>query len=393
MSIRILVIAVCIIGFINSTIAQTIIYGTNNYIEYQVGTLPFIISIGHGGSIEPSSIPNRTCNSPVNVVDAYTIETALEIKNYLFATTGFYPHLIISHLKRTKLDPNRNISDGACGNTDAERAWNEFHNFIIDAQKIADQQYANKTFFIDLHGHGNPIQRIELGYLLYDNELAFPDSVLNTTKYINNSSIKNLANSNSKNYTHAQLLNGPKAFGTLLSNRNFPAVPSQSIPFPGTTTSYFRGGYTTANHTCYTPGVNVNGLQMELNYNGVRDAASNRTLFATALSDALLEYMNAHFKITWNSLNPLSTNEMPLNIIAELHPNLVKKGGLFYINNLEDKIYNYSIYNYLGQIIEIGQVRKSENRIDTKNLISGIYLIHLSSRQIEGSIIKKLIID
>jgi hypothetical protein len=393
MSIRIIAIALCIIGFTTSTYAQSIIYGTNNYIEYHVGTLPYVISVGHGGSIEPSSIPDRTCNSPVYDVDAFTIETALEIKNFLFEATGCYPHLIISHLKRNKLDPNRNISDGACGNTEAETAWNEFHNFIIDAQNTANQQYTSKTFFVDLHGHGNPIQRIELGYLLYDNELEFTDNVLNTTQYINYSSIKNLANSNLNNYTHVQLLRGQKAFGTLLSNRNFPAVPSQSIPFPGTTTNYFSGGYITANHTCYASGVNINGLQMELNYTGIRDLASNRTLFANAFSDALIEYMNVHFNMTWNSCNPLSINEMLLKTIFELYPNPVKKGELFNVDNLEDEIYNYSIYNYLGQIIEMGQLRKSENTIDTKNLDSGIYLIRISIEQKGKTVVKKLIVD
>lgn len=84
--------------------AQTVIYGTNNYIEYQIGTLPIVVSVSHGGNIEPTSIPNRTCNNPVYAVDVYTIETALEIKNKLFELTGCYPHLIISHLKRNKLD-------------------------------------------------------------------------------------------------------------------------------------------------------------------------------------------------------------------------------------------------------------------------------------------------
>ena len=47
---------------------------------------------------------------------------ALEIKNKLFELTGCYPHLIISHLKRSKLDPNRNLADGACGNAEAENS-------------------------------------------------------------------------------------------------------------------------------------------------------------------------------------------------------------------------------------------------------------------------------
>ncbi len=296
---------------VSSTNAQEIIFGTSNFVEYQVGTLPVVISVPHGGNVEPNSIPNRTCNNAVTVVDAFTIETALQIKNRLFAVTGCYPHIVISRLKRNKLDPNRNVADGACGNTEAIIAWNEFHNFIADARSTANQQYNNRTFFVDLHGHGNPIPRIELGYLLYDDELALPDNTLNTTQYVNLSSIKNLALSNPNNYTHAQLLRGLHAFGTLLSKNNYPAVPSQSIPFPGTTSNYFSGGYITANHTCYKPGVNINGLQMELNYSNVRDTPLSRTAFASAFTTAMIEYMNVHFGLNLSTCNALSSIDVP----------------------------------------------------------------------------------
>jgi len=48
-------------------------------------------------------------------------------------------------------------------------------------------------------------------------------------------------------------------------------MPSESEPFPGTTNNYFSGGYITLNHTCYSSGVEINGLHMELNYAGLRD--------------------------------------------------------------------------------------------------------------------------
>jgi N-formylglutamate amidohydrolase len=288
----------------NATPSQEVEFGANSYVEYQAGSLPLVISVSHGGTLDPASIPDRTCNDAVNTMDAFTLETALEIKNQLFNSTGCYPHLVISHLKRSKLDPNRNIGDGACGNAQAERAWNEFHNFITRARNSANRQYANKTFFVDLHGHGNPIQRIELGYLLFDDELDLPDSTLNTSEYINFSSIANLARNNRNNATHAQLLRGEQSFGTLLGDRGFPSVPSRNIPSPGTTTNYFSGGYITANHTSYAPGIAINGLQMELNFAGVRDTESNRAAFARAFSDAIIAYMNTHFEMGWDACDP-----------------------------------------------------------------------------------------
>lgn len=356
--------------------AQTVVFGTNNYVEYQIGTLPMVISVSHGGNIEPASIPNRTCNNPVYAVDVYTIETALEIKNKIFELTGCYPHLIISHLKRNKLDPNRNLADGACGNPEAETAYQDFHNFITTARNTANLQYNNNTLFFDLHGHGNPIQRVELGYLLYDDELELSDITLNTAQYINYSSIKNLVTTNINNYTHAQLLRGPYALGTLLSNRNYPSVPSQTIPFPGANSNYFSGGYITANHTCYNPDAQINGLQIELNFSNLRDTPENRTAFANAFSEALIEFLNKHFNMDWLSCDPLSTNNPFSKNSFSVYPNPTKLGHLIHVDLPENAIYEYEILNLQGQLIVKG-VLDFDGTIETNKLKSGLYLIKI----------------
>lgn len=374
--------------------AQEVIFGANNYVEYQVGTLPIVISVSHGGRLEPNSIPDRLCNDPVYVEDAFTVDTALEIKNSLFEATGCYPHIIISHLKRNKLDPNRNLRDGACGNIEAVKAWNEFHSFIKEAQNTANQQYNNQTFFVDLHGHGNPIQRIELGYLLYDDELELTDYTLNTTKYINYSSIKKLALNNVNNYTHAQLLRGAYSLGTYLTNQNYPSVPSQSTPAPGTHTNYFSGGYITANHTSYKNDVYTNGVQMELNYRNIRDTPANRTSFANAFSDGIIEYMNSVFDVQWNDCTPsLSVTNSSTNEILKFYPNPVFKGENF---NLKIEIqgdYNYIIFNSKGQNIKHGGLSLGINELNTSRLEKGIYFIKVSDIQGSMVVIRKLIVN
>ena len=112
-------------------------WGQNQYIEYREGVLPIVISVPHGGDLEPVGIPDRTCNNAVTVTDANTIDLALKIDSALYAQTNCHPHLVICHLKRTKLDCNRNVSDGACGNAEAITAWNELHDFIEQAQATA----------------------------------------------------------------------------------------------------------------------------------------------------------------------------------------------------------------------------------------------------------------
>ena len=300
---KILLLSLYLLALQSNCFSQTKVYGTNSYVEYRVGTLPIVITVPHGGFLTPSLIPDRTCNDPVTVTDAYTIETAEKISAALFSATGFYPHIVICNLNRSKLDCNRTLAEGACGNSRAETAWNEYHNFITTAKNAANLQYNNKIFLVDLHGHGHDIQRIELGYLLSSAELRYTDATLNTTAYINQSSIKNLALNNIYNYTHAELLRGPKSMGTLLALENYPAVPSQQDPYPLATESYFNGGYTTEIHTCFNPNSTTNGLQMELNYN-IRSSITSRTNFAEKFKDVILEYVKTHIGLVFGSCKP-----------------------------------------------------------------------------------------
>lgn len=267
-------------------------FGVNNYTEYHQGTLPIVISVPHGGSLIPSSIPDRTCNNPTTVTDSYTILLAKQIDSSLFVLTGKHPHLIFCNLKRSKIDCNREIVEGACGNAEAITAWNEFHNFITTAQAAAQTQYPQKGFYIDLHGHGHSIQQLELGYLYNATQLGYSDTDLNTTYNTGLSSIKNLVAANVNGYTNAQMLRGNFAFGTLLANAGFPAVPSLQTPSPGTN-PYFDGGYNTANYTCHTAGNVANGVQIECN-SGVRSSYANRKAFADSLASVLLNYFLIH---------------------------------------------------------------------------------------------------
>lgn len=336
-----------------------------------------VISVSHGGALEPPTIPNRTCNNPVFATDVYTIETALEIKNALYAATGCYPHIVICHLKRNKLDCNRNLTSGACGNPEAETAWNEFHGFIDTARDAANAQYGGHTFFVDLHGHGNSIQRIELGYLLYDDELELPDSVLNTTQFINYSSIRSLALNNASGSTHAELLRGPEAFGTMLSDHDYPSVPSQDIPSPGTTTNYFSGGYITANHTSYAPGVHIDGVQMELNFSGIRDTPLHRSQFGAACAQSLMAFIETHYEVDWGACAPLSTSQSAASRRLHPYPNPAMRGATVQIDNLPEGSYGYIIVNTLGRVVGRGILGPSHSTIDTHMLKPGAYVLSL----------------
>lgn len=267
-------------------------FGTNNYIEYIAGNLPVIISVAHGGNQNPGNIPDRMCNNPTTITDLNTNELALEIDTAFVNLFGCHPHTILTHLSRKKIDNNRDIIDGACGNADAELAWTEFHNYIDTAAKYVNLKYG-KGFYIDLHGHGHAIQRLELGYLLTGANYDLSDDELNAQLYIDKSSLKKLVSTNIQALTHAQLLRGDFALGTLLMNGGYPSVPSKLIPSPNGD-PYFDGGYNTENYTSVVGGT-IDGVQIECNMTGVRDTKANRKKFADSLAAALKIILIQHY--------------------------------------------------------------------------------------------------
>ncbi len=263
------------------------VFGRNQYIEYIPGDLAVIISVPHGGALVPSEIPDRTIGT--TVTDANTVELGRAISAALTVRTGRTPHLIISHLKRTKLDPNREVVEGAAGNVSAITAWGEFQSFIDTAASTAVRQ-RGFALYIDLHGHGHPIARLELGYLLSATTLGRSDGQLNTG-YLTQSSLRALP---TLQRPFAEILRGESSLGGMLAAAGYPSVPSPAMPSPGND-PYFDGGYNTSRHTV----AGVVGLQIESNYTGVRDNDASRRAFATALAAALDEWVQLHVRKGW----------------------------------------------------------------------------------------------
>jgi len=330
--------------------------------------------------LQPLDIPTRTCNNAVTVSDANTIEVAQALKDSLFAHTGCYPHLIINHLHRSKLDCNRNLADGACGNATAVQAWNEFHNFIVDAQSSVQSAFPGKAFFLDLHGHGNPIQRVELGYLLYDDELALSDSILNTATYVGYSSIRQLVSSNVGNLSHAQLLRGSTALGTLLQNAGYPAVPSALIPAPGLNTNYYSGGYIIANHSSYQAGNPINGVQMELNYTGIRDTPENIHQFAGMASTVIMTYLNQHLAPALDACSLSALQDTQEHQKMHLMTNPISSGESPRLEGFKSSI-NIELYNVWGNCLWKGKARNQQPLDIWPVLPSGLYWMHALSKQ------------
>lgn len=261
-------------------------FGRNNYIEYRAGDLPIIITASHGGNLTPSEIPNRTYGT--FVTDTNTRELAIACAAEIFARTGRRPHLIISHLARIKLDPNREIVEGAQGNVFAVQAWNEFHGFIVAAR---DSARADHGFghLIDLHGHGHDIARLELGYALGATELNLSDAALNAPGYSWMSTLRTLHLSR-PGLAFTDLIRGPRSLGDLFNLRGVPAWPSPQFPVIGDA-EFFNGGHIVREHSCIHDNDTVHGVQIECHFAGVRDSAASRADFAARFANVLQPYL------------------------------------------------------------------------------------------------------
>ncbi|MEL6672390.1 MAG: T9SS type A sorting domain-containing protein [Bacteroidota bacterium] len=298
-------------------------YGTSQYIEYRAGNLPIIITAPHGGQLKPASIPDRNCSGCVTSRDLETDILAELFYDSLLAQTGCHPHVIINHLHRVKLDANRALGEAANGNPEAQLAWQEFHDFVAHARDSLVKQYG-KGLYIDLHGHGHSIQRLELGYRLTSSKLRQNPEGLNESSLVSSSSIRHLVGNNLGQLTHAELLRGNQSLGTLFENENFPSVPSSNQPFPLSGEAYFSGGYNTERYGS-SQGGTIDGVQIECNYTGVRDNAANLQSFAGASARVLPLFWEVHMfgqnAPTGSCLNPATPLEEALSARFALYPN------------------------------------------------------------------------
>jgi hypothetical protein len=247
----------------------------------QYGNMPLVISVPHGGTIAPDSIATRSCPGITTVTDSYTIELAKAIDSVFMADYGMHPSLVITHLKRSKLDQNRPLPEANCNNEKMVAIWNRFHQSIDTALQMALQK-SPQCLYIDLHGHGHANQRLELGYLLTDDELRNPATIIPSK-----TSIASLIAS-TKN-TAEDLLTGKNAFGSIIASKGFAAIPSIQDKAPLANELYFDGGYNTKRYTSTSTYPNVFGWQIESNKD-VRFTAAKRSAFAKALAAAIMEY-------------------------------------------------------------------------------------------------------
>lgn len=345
-------------------------FDENEHIEYLHGNLPIIISVPHGGEKEPNNILDRNCQDCIVINDAFTQELSRAIIENIHLKTGCYPHVIMNRLHRSKLDANREIIEATQGNSLAEEAWLFYHETIDFAKDLVTSNYS-KGLFIDLHGHAHTNQRLELGYLISKINLMLSDEDLDQNNFEENSSIRSLSEDNLSGSTFSELIRGENSLGEIISNSNFPTVPSIVDPFPMTNEAYFSGGYNTNRHGSRTQG-KIDAIQIECNQD-VRFDENEREEFAEALADALLDFLERNYfeNINSNNCGLLSTEELE-SIEIKIHPNPIVDYFEIECTKSYDEII---IFNSLGNDIYRSEKSTNSQKVDLSNFPNGLYFI------------------
>jgi hypothetical protein len=142
-----------------------------------------------------------------------------------------------------------------------------------------------RGLYMDVHGHGHEVQRLELGYLLTGSELALGDATLDQPELAARSSLREVAAWTGR--TPAEIVRGAGSLGDRFHQRGYPAVPSPQDPHPDGA-PYFSGGYNTRRYGC-SEGGSICGFQLEANRIGVRDSGPALGAFAGVTARVLLD--------------------------------------------------------------------------------------------------------
>ena len=126
------------------------------YIKFERGSLPLIISVPHGGTLEIKGIPNRS--EGVLGIDKATIELAQELNSLLkkfsqkYFSTQQTPSSIISKVRRKQIDLNRKQSEAYSPDSHLAEKFYLFYHGKIKELILENINKFNNSILLDLHG-------------------------------------------------------------------------------------------------------------------------------------------------------------------------------------------------------------------------------------------------
>lgn len=126
------------------------------YVEFQKGNIPLIISVPHGGTSKYGNIPRRT--QGILGVDGETIYIAkklielLEVKFNEFGSKSKTPSYSISKVPRSKIDLNRSEPEAFVQNSQTAKEIYNFYHSKIKQFILENIQLFGDSLLIDIHG-------------------------------------------------------------------------------------------------------------------------------------------------------------------------------------------------------------------------------------------------
>ncbi|MHA2393013.1 MAG: hypothetical protein ACXAEX_13800 [Promethearchaeota archaeon] len=126
------------------------------YVEFQKGNIPLILSVPHGGTSNCENIPRRTHG--ILGIDGETIYIAkklvelLKIKFNEYTSDIKIPSYIISKVPRSKIDLNRNQGEAYVQSSIIAKKIYTFYHGKIEEFVYDNIQLFGSSLLIDIHG-------------------------------------------------------------------------------------------------------------------------------------------------------------------------------------------------------------------------------------------------
>lgn len=303
---------------------------------FEPGNIPVLITAPHGGSNQPSGVPERTGtnidgNSVIDFVkvkDSYTKTIAKNIADEYEDLYGTRPYVVAANFHRKYIDANRTINN-AIEHVNAQPFYNFYHQKVNQYIQQIKQNY-QRGLLLDIHG-----------------QASLPDKIVRGSR--NGFSVVNLVNRHSwQSVVGAHSIFGNLAYqGYQLEPLNS-SVPDTSTPI---VENYFPGGNTIKAYGSQNQH-GLEALQLEIGKN-IRFSSSARTQLAIDMANNINDFIKHYFCIGSNKKFPC--NVEPIIVDRDHH-------SVYHT----DKWYNSSaIDNYPQANVSLSQYTKTEGKYFT----------------------------
>ena len=127
-----------------------------NFVDFEFGTFPLVISVPHGGALESERIPKR--DKGIHGIDKRTIELSYELISDIktvskeLSASEMVPSYVISKVRRSKIDLNREESKAFDSNSHLGKIIYQFYHLKLKEFTLENLRLFNYSLLLDIHG-------------------------------------------------------------------------------------------------------------------------------------------------------------------------------------------------------------------------------------------------